>query len=210
MGTIYEIVLTFALAAWVVGISLLQPAKRSRGIKAEYPTKAERPRWFVPVADRLLERTSMVPIVVLPLMTSAFLVLAFVSGELNDLEVGWWVVVRSGSDVLSSLQWVFSLVYVGLAALIVAAVGFLLRTAPGPTEGATHADDGSLVDLPEGKIEWPWVRHGGARRWAARGCGIGAWLLTATAVVLVPTVLNLVFEIVGAGSVAADPQPTVQ
>ena len=197
MGAIYTNILTYVLMGWTAGVCFLQIPRRPKGAENKYRKKSARLRWLVPLADRLLDRTAMVPVVVLPLMTAAFLVLAFVSGQLSELEFPWPSLVQSDGSLFSSLRWVFTLIYAGVAALIVAGAGFLLQSRPESGSEDAQAEDGSLIDHPKGKIEWPWPRrdHGSGRRWAARGCGIGAWLLVGTVVVLVPTMLYLVFEV---------------
>ena len=104
--------------------------------------------------------------------------------------------------MLDAVQWVFTLIYCGVAALVIAGVGFLLH--PGPESPRDRA--ARLLD-PRGDGLRPCLRRrGGWRRVASRACALGSWLCVAGMVLLVPSLQNLMFAILGAEDVAAAAQ----
>ena len=198
MSVIYLQIFVFASFAWVVGSGLVLIPRRHKRGGYEYLNKLDQPRLLVPLADRLLERLSTVPVVVLPVVGSAMVVLAFISGELNDMETVLWTALFPGSSFLAGLQLVFTLIYVGVAGLVLAALGFVLRPRSGSSEKRTLI----LLGPADTKTQLPWQSCGGLRRWLTRGSAMGSWLAAAAVVLLLPTLLNLIFVIHGAREAA--------
>lgn len=203
MTVIYENIALIAGSAFALGVMTLEIPRRQRHRGRTCHGDADRPRLLVPLADRLLRRLAAVPLVVLPLLSAAVVVLAFVHGVLNEIELGLlWRVIATEGPVLDAVQWVFTLIYCGVAALVIAGVGFLLHPGPElPRDRAVRL----LVPRSDGLRPWL-LRRGGWRRVSSRACALGSWLCVAGMVMLVPSLQNLMFAILGAEDAAAAAQ----
>ena len=99
----------------------------------------------------------MVPLVVLPLLSAVVVVLAFVHGVLNEIRLEMlWRVLGADGPVREAAQWVFTLIYCGVAGLVVAGVGFWLDPGPEPARDRTMRLLG-----PRAEGLRPWLRPRG-------------------------------------------------
>ena len=132
MAAIYENVLILAAISWVAGMALLEVPRRRQRSGLQYPDESDRRRLLVPLADRLLARLGMVPLIVLPLLSASVVTLAFLHGELNELKAGSLVrVIGPDSEIRNALQWVVLLIYFCVAGLIIWESSFWLRSGTG-------------------------------------------------------------------------------
>ena len=120
-------------------------------------------------------------------------------GNFNEQPWGISASGVTGSGLRDAFQLVFTLVYLGVAALIIAAIGFLLQTTS-RTPRPRVLDPFSTTD---NGVRWPWRSCGGLRQWLARGCSLGGWLVVAAVVLHGPTLLNLMLEILGVNDARA-------
>ena len=199
MSTTYTVVLTYVMAAMVCGFMLLWIPRRQKLAEKAYMNPMARGRLLVPMAERLRKQLSMVPVVVLPLMGTSFVVLAFVHGQLNAVESTPWFVPWFYGPLRGPHLWVFELIRLGLVALVLACAAFLAW--PGPQRPGERRR--TLTGLREDRIAWPWLHCGGFRRWLAWGCAMGAWLAVAAVLLLVPALMQLLIEVLGLEDQAA-------
>ena len=173
---------TAVLALWI-------PAPRERRGRRRSPGDS-RSRLLGPFSELALKHLSRVGMVILPVLGSTVVAIAFVHGQLRGLGTEFAFTEDGFQRVRQARDLAFTIVYASVGGLFWGGVAFAVRP-----EGSRGPRTIPVTESWLQSSSWPWRTCGGPRRWLAQTFAMASGFGALAVVLLAPTLVELLLAV---------------